>query len=76
MTEVLAIQKPVYTDLLSKSVDWFLYDKDLRHEGVNFAKIKEYNYFWMQTYGATRLLSRKTFFKHNKTLLNNTNSTK
>ena len=45
MTEVLAIQKPVYTDLLSKSVDWFLYDRDLRHEGVNFAKIKEYNYF-------------------------------
>ena len=45
MTEVLAIQKPVYTDLLSKSVDWFLYDRDLCHEGVNFVKIKEYNYF-------------------------------
>ena len=27
-------QKNQSTDLLSKSIDWFLYDRDLRHERV------------------------------------------
>ena len=27
-------------DLKSKSVDWFLYDRDLRHERVNFHRRK------------------------------------
>ena len=44
MTEVPIIQKPVHwfaeqinglIDLQSKSMDWFLYDRDLLHEGVN-----------------------------------------
>ena len=26
-----------FIDLLCKSMDWFLYDRDLRHEGVNAA---------------------------------------
>ena len=32
MTDVFIIKKP---DLQSKSMDWFLYDRDLRHERVN-----------------------------------------
>ena len=33
MTEVSITWKPAY-DLQSKSMGWFLYDRDLRHEGV------------------------------------------
>ena len=32
MTDVFITNKP---DLQSKSMDWFLYDRDLRHETVN-----------------------------------------
>ena len=32
MTDVFITKKP---DLQSKTMDWFLYDKDLRHERVN-----------------------------------------
>ena len=28
-----------YTDLLCKSVDWFLYDNGLRHERVKICKV-------------------------------------
>ena len=34
VTEVPIIHKPVHIDLQSKLMDWFLYDKDLRHERV------------------------------------------
>ena len=34
MTEVPIIYKSI--DLLCKSMDWFLYDRDLRHEGFQF----------------------------------------
>ena len=40
MTEVPILQKPVY-DLLRKLVDWFLYDRDLRHEGVKAVMLKK-----------------------------------
>ena len=33
MTEV-TIYRNQWIDLLSKSMDWFLYDRDLRHERV------------------------------------------
>ena len=26
-------------------MDWFLYNKDLRHEGVNYAMISLFNFF-------------------------------
>ena len=36
MTEVPVIQKPLKSiDLQNKLMDWFLYDKKLRHERVN-----------------------------------------
>ena len=42
MTEVPIIQKPVDWPIDDKSMDWFLYNKNLRHERVNallFAKM-------------------------------------
>ena len=35
MTEVPIIYRNLPIDLESKSMDWFLYDRDLRHEIVN-----------------------------------------
>ena len=32
MTEVLVVKKPVHYDLFCKSLDWFLYNRDFRHE--------------------------------------------
>ena len=40
MTEPLAYRNQS-TDLLFKSMDWFLYDNDLRHERVNTLKINK-----------------------------------
>ena len=34
MTEASSCRNQ-FIDLLSKSMDWFLYDRDLRHEKVN-----------------------------------------
>ena len=35
MTEAPILQTPVSTDLQSKSIVWFLYDRDFRHERVD-----------------------------------------
>ena len=35
MTEVIIIQKPVHWFAEQIIMDWFLYDKNLRHERVN-----------------------------------------
>ena len=37
MTKAAIIKKPVY--LQSKSIDWFLYDRDIRHERVKFVDL-------------------------------------
>ena len=38
MTEPISYRNQAI-DLLCKSMDWFLYDRDLLHEGVNQAEI-------------------------------------
>ena len=41
MTEVLILENQSI-DLKSKSVDWFLYDRNLRHETVNDSSVHIY----------------------------------
>ena len=38
MTEPISYRNQAI-DLLCKSMDWFLYDRDLLHEGVNQAEV-------------------------------------
>ena len=35
-------------DLQSKSMDWFLYDKDLRHERVNSSQPPSFKYYYQK----------------------------
>ena len=51
MTQSLSY-KNQYFDLLCKSMDWFLYDKDLLHERVNSL---EYIYHWKLADNSTEL---------------------
>ena len=55
MTEVPIIKKPVF-DLLYKSMDWFLYDRDPRHERI---KVTVFNpndlTYWDHCYKPTKI---------------------
>ena len=44
MTDDPIIYRNQSIDLRSKAVDWFQYDRDLRHERVNAASIKYFRY--------------------------------
>ena len=57
MQEAIIIQKPV----LCKSMDWFLYDNDLRHERVEGTDIETWeintfnNTFWYSTFNISKI---------------------
>ena len=44
-----ALRKEPHSPLTSKSMDWFLYDKDLRHERVKyfFESVEKGKFVWL-----------------------------
>ena len=48
-------------DLLCKSIDWFLYDRDLRHERVKFSSSKPYTLYLDQQLNSP---TQKNHFDH------------
>ena len=55
-----------FTDLQSKSIDWFLYDRDLRHERVTFTCTFDQKANLSLSHGAVHKLQENKFLNYRK----------